>query len=193
MKMEALVASWMAEAESIARLVKDDFMPLNEQQLTYRVHVSQCNIRQLMEQVLSNNRRLLDGIEQAIPFAKATKGQQEYQPGFMGKYILDRMASARCNTKETKDQGVDVEDLSPEMLFLKITGQQNRFKELVTLCMSVDMNSSMVPFRLHGLIRLSIGEALEYLVLYQKRRFIMARHMVMLQGVRIQENEGVRV
>lgn len=181
MKMEVLSAHWLAETEQIIDWVQHTFIQLNEKQLTNNLHVSHCNIRQLMEHVLSNNQRLLACIECAILRAESIGIQKEYNPSYLGKYILNQIGFTMCTAKIKSNEKLTYGKKSAETIFLEIIDQQNRLKDLITLCKSLDMNSRIVPFRLFGLIKLSIAEIIDFLILDQKKHFIMARHIRMLQ------------
>lgn len=181
--MEEAAAQWIAETDRIIGLVQHEFIHLDEKQFHYKVHLSHCSISQIIQHILSTNRRLISSIELAIPVAHSTVQPEEYNPGYLRKYILNRKGFVSCNPNRIPGQDDDFRNLTTRILISKIIGQQNRIKELITLCKSLDMNRRVVPFRFFGLIKLSIAETIDYLILHQKSHFVMARHILMLQQI----------
>lgn len=181
--MEIHSAQWIAETDRIIGLMQHEFIHLNEKQLHYKVHVSSCNISQIILHVLSTGKSLLNCIERAMPVAKSIVQQEEYKPGYLVKYLFNRMSIKKCRPKRKIDKYIDTREQSSENLFQKIIDQQMRIKELVTLSKSLDMNKRVVPFYLFGLVKLSIAETFDYLILYQESHFRMARHILMLQQI----------
>lgn len=181
--MAEYAARWIAETERVIDLVQHEFMYLEEKQIYYKVHVNHCNIHQIILHVLSTNKSLIACLERAVPVAKPVVHHEEYKPGCLGRYLFERIGLKKCRPKRKSDQYTDIREQSSKNLFLEIIDQQMRIKELVTLCKTLDKNSRVVPFYLFGLVKLSIAETFDYLILHQKSQFRMARHILMLQQI----------
>ncbi len=67
------------------------------------------------------------------------------------------------------------------MVFSGLLEQQNKLKDFISVIHRLDMNKRIVPFRLFGLIKLSLAETLEYIMLVEKSHFTLARHLLKLQ------------
>jgi hypothetical protein len=180
MRNEEIVEQWLADSERLISLINSEFNSLNEEQLNYSVHIRHCNIRQIMQRLAKINALLIIAIERAIPEAKASGSTQEYKPRCIVKYFLNRDRFIQCNRRGT-DRNQHYPGLQDESVFAILTGQQNKLKELIALCRPTDINKRLVPFGLFGLIRLSIGETLDYLFICQKSHCRLARNILMLQ------------
>jgi hypothetical protein len=180
MRVEELTGQWLADADRSICLIGNEFATLNEKQLSYRVHIHRCNIRQIMQHLVKSNVSLITGIEHALPEAITSGKQPGFKAGWIGKYALRRAENIRCiirNPGITSPEALE----SAHGIITELIRQQNKLKDLIILCNKADLNIRLVPFMLFGLIKLSIGESVEYLFLCQKNHFRLARRILMLQ------------
>lgn len=181
MTIEECTIRWLIQLEKFICPIENDFIMLNEEQLEYRLHVRRCNIREIMDHLLDINTRLIQGMNQSIHLVKAYEGRQEYAPGWPGAYFLSSAGFTRCSSRG-KNRNFASEGNSGAHIFSALLQQENKLKDIISLSTSLDMNKKVVPFRLSGLIKLSLAETLEYNMLCQQSHFIQARHLLRLQN-----------
>ncbi len=181
MTTNELAELFLKETERILCETQSEFIPLNEEQLQHSVHIEQCNIRQIMQRLVTRNARLIASIESALPLAGIAGKQQEYEPGCLAKYIMKRFKFSRCIMNRKSARNHPSRELSGGNIFEVIIHQQYQLKELITLCVQADMNKKVVPFRLFGKLKFSLAETLEYLFLCQRSYFRLARQLLITQ------------
>jgi hypothetical protein len=180
MTIDECAEKWSIQIERIICILESEFLMLNEQQLTYRIHVRGCNIKEIMNQLYKLNAGLLHKMNQGISIPNEKKEKQEYEPGWPGKYFLSHTRFSVI----VKNEKMCFPSKSPagNNVFHGILEQQNKLKEFISLSARLDINKKIVPFRLFGLIKLTFAEAIEYAVLCQKSHFAIARHLLKLQS-----------
>jgi hypothetical protein len=176
MTMDECRAGWLIQIERTICLIENEFLLLNEVQLDYRLHVHRCNIREIMNHLCFTNARLILALNQGIMMANDNEDKQEYVPGWTAGYLLSQARPTRCIRPGRNNS------FAPEMkIFYELLQQQSKLKEFISVMSRLEMNKRMVPFRFFGIIKLSLAETMEYIILYQKNHFVMARHLMKLQ------------
>lgn len=179
MRAQELAAQLRADCDQIIYLINSDLSNLNEQQLAYSVHINRCNIRQIMQHLMNFNAMLIADIEKAICGMKPDGNHQVYKRHCLSKIALRRAERLRCNRRDFV-RNHEYPPSRDENTFLILVNQQNKLKELIALGEQTAINKKVIPFRFFGLLKLSIGEALEYLLICQKSHFRLAMQTMML-------------
>jgi len=180
MTVEECNKRWLIQIEQIICLTGQEFMILNEGQLNYRLHVRHCNIRQIIMHLIQTNARIINRMKQSLPKAYALVKNQEYKPSWAGRYFLAHARFTRCIYSGKRKNGQAAEN-SGVTNFTLMLNQESELKEIIALSAQLDMNRKVVPFRLSGLIKLSMAETLEYIMLCQKSHITLARHLLKIQ------------
>jgi hypothetical protein len=180
MTIEECTERWLIQIERIICLIENEFFLLNEEQLNYRLHVNRCNIGEIMSHLNNTNKRLILNLNQSIPMINAIEGKQEYAPGWAGRYFLSHARLNRC-VSTTRNRTLPGEGSSVNTIFSALLEQENKLKELIISSTRLDVNRKVVPFWFSGILKLSLGETLEYLVHCQQSHFTQARHLLKIQ------------
>jgi hypothetical protein len=175
MNAEELSREFILETNRVICLIERDFMHLTENQLHYQAHINHGNIGQIMLELTTANEKLLSMIDQALPSIKFSVTLPEYRRNFIAKYILARVDFRYEFQNYQKPMYIRETDI----LFEKIIHQQQKIKEFALLCLQVDLNQRAIPFPLFRMIRLSLAETLDYLILRQKAALIKSRNILM--------------
>jgi hypothetical protein len=144
------------------------------------VHVLRCNTRQILLHLLKCITPLIAALEHTLRLAETSGRLQGFKAGWIGKYALSRAEQFRCILKKYGFNKYDSREPGHRII-AELLIQQNKLKELILLCNRADLNKRVIPFLLFGVIKLSIGETMEYLILCQKSHFRLARRILMLQ------------
>lgn len=177
MTMEECSEKWLIQIEKFICLIENEFLMLNEKQLTYRLHIRHCNIKELMTAIYHTNAGLLASLNPSLP---VVEGIQKYKQTWVGRYFLSRAKVSRCLSKRENRFSLSKE-IAPNRIFSDLLVQENKLKEVIYSGYRLDMNKKAVPFKLAGLIKLSLGETLDYIVIYQQRHFTRARYLLKIQ------------
>jgi hypothetical protein len=180
MTIEECAERWLIQIERIICLLENEFFILNEEQLNYRLHVRGCSIREIMNHLFLKNARLLVMIDHGILTDEINEEKQDYEPGLTARYLLSHLRFTRCLNPGRKVYLPSKRSIPANVMY-RLLEQQTKLKEFISLRSRMDMNKRVVPFRLMGIIKLSLAETLEYTVLCQKNHFAVARHLLKLQ------------
>jgi len=179
MRVEEFAAKYRANCDHFIGQLNSDISKLNEKQLNYSPHIKRCSIRQIMEHLVKLNNSLISAIEQAVSTMKTGGMQADYKRGGLAKMAIRHAEHIHCYRGES-GQDHEYIDSQDENIFLILVKQQNKLKELIALCEQADINKKVIPFWFFGLLKLSIGETLEYLFICQKSHFRLAKQIMML-------------
>lgn len=180
MRVEELTEQWLADIERIICLTGSEFAPLNEKQFNYSVHIHRCNTRQILLHLLKCITPLILALEHALRETDTPGRLQGFHAGWIGKYAHRRAEHIRCIRKKQGIKGYESREPGHRIIE-ELIKQQNKLKELILLCNKADLNKRVIPFLFFGVIKLSIGETMEYLILCQKNHFRLTRRILMLQ------------
>lgn len=169
---------WMIQIERTICLIENEFLMLNEEKLGYRIHVHRCNIREIMDHLYFSNAGIIPSLNKGIMLAGPGAEKQEYRPGWAAKYLLSHIHLSRCTRPRYNRPSLLVPG---NKVFYELLEQQNKLTEFISIMSRLDINKKIVPFRLMGIIKLSLAEAMDYLIVYQKHHFTLARHLLKIQ------------
>ncbi len=133
-----------------------------------------------MNQLYAINSGLLSKIEQGIALSEANEGKQEFDPGWIARYLLSHSRFTRCMNPGRKEYFPLKRKITGSAMH-RLLDQQAKLKEHISSYARLNMNKRIVPFRLSGIIKLSLAETMEYAILCQKGHFAVARHLLKLQ------------
>ena len=180
MTIDECAEQWLIQIERIICLLDNEFFILNEEQLNYKLHVRGCSIVEIMNQLYIINARLLVKMDQGMAMTEANEDKQEFDPGWTARYLLSHSHFTRCINPGRKAYFPFKRNITGNVLF-RLLEQQNKLKEFIMSSARVDMNKKIVPFRLLGIIKLSLAETMEYTIRCEKSHFALARHLLKLQ------------
>jgi hypothetical protein len=179
MTTDECMEKWLIQIERTVCLIENEFLMLNEEHLDYRLHVHRCNIREIMHHLYFSNARLILALNQGIMVADTHEEKQEYTPGWTAGYLLSHIRLTRCPLSGRNKKPSP--GISGIKVFYGLLEQQNKLKEFISFISRLDMNKKIVPSGIFGIIKLSLAETMDYVILYQKHHFILARYLLKIQ------------
>ncbi len=180
MTIEECTERWGIQTEKIICRIENEFLLLNEKQLNYRIHVRHCNIREIMNCLYNSNARLLSEMDKSAPMAASNAGSREFVPGWAARVFLSHACPDHCRVN--RRNGLHPPEGPPgNTVFSGLLAQENKLKDFISSGSTLDMNKKVVPFRLFGIVKLSLAETLEYMMGCQQSHITRARNLVKIQ------------
>ena len=155
-------------------MIKREFSILRDGELNRTVHIHKCTINEMLINLMLFNDRMIEMIGKAMLRVKPDK-YSEYRRGLTALILLQL-------SRKVKGRPVKI-SLQVPVLFHRLQLQQQEIKKLITGCMKINLNKKKVNFIPMGIFRISIGDAIEYLLLCQNHYLVMARQILMLQNL----------
>lgn len=171
---------WLIQTERNICLIENEFGILNEDQFNYRQHVRHCNIKENMNFLYVRNSRLIPAMNRCKHMVNTVAGQQEFSPGWISGYFLSHARFVRCISAR-RNRHLPPEGISGKIILSRLLEQEYKLKEFISSSSPLDMNKRIVPFALWGLLKISLAETLEYMMLYHQGQFTRARHLLVIQ------------
>ncbi|WP_083470289.1 DinB family protein [Rufibacter tibetensis] len=174
MNTATFLSQLQQQAQAQKSLVQSEFLTLDQLELNFKLHATGWSILECLEHLNRYSRFYLPHVEQAISSAPASLTPQPVCYSWVGKKSLDVANPNGVKKHKTlKHMNPHNSQLTSEVLeeFLQ---HQNTLLQLLEAAAKVDVNKKAIPIEFFRLLKMRIGEALEFLVMHQQRHLQQA-------------------
>ena len=163
---------------------------LDEKSLNMQPAPGKWSMAQVIEHLNTYNRYYLPLVAKRMPAARKTQGNATYKPGWLGDYFVKSMYS------DVKTKGVIANKMSamkghiPDTLLngkttiAEFIADGEQLLLLLDAAKQVDMSSVKIPITIARWIKISMGDALRFLIAHQ------VRHMHQINNLLVSEKVG---
>lgn len=164
------IDKWKNEADRNLRIILEEFGQLNADQLNYSSHIYRCSIIEIM----SNLSKVNDGIIAPLEIRRHYETRiREFRISRTRMMLLEYSRNHRCRKGQSTGHPADVFEL--------LKYQQHQLKIQIDKLNNADLNCRLRTLRLFRIVKLTVGESIEYLLNCQWQHITQARRILMLQ------------
>jgi hypothetical protein len=181
MKSSQLLSSLADNVQSVITDVENEFLDLDESVLNYKSDTTSWSILECFEHLNRYNRFYNEKFENAIASSPQVNNAGEAKSNWIGRKFIAMMHPD--NKKKIKT----VKNMNP-MLGLQSKLNRSSVHEflrhqhvLLTILNSakhVDLNRANIPVEFFKLIKMRLGDALQFVIVHEQRHLIQARNVL---------------
>lgn len=164
------IDKWQDEADRNIRIILEEFGNLNADKLNYSSHIKQCSIIEIMSNLIKVNHQILNPFELRQPHRKRIS---KFRINNLRMLLLQYSGIHSCRKGQQSESATAVFEL--------LSNQQKILKALLLKLNETDLNCRIGALSLFRIIKLTVGESIEYLMYCQWQHITQARRILMLQ------------
>ncbi|RNI23500.1 DinB family protein [Rufibacter latericius] len=161
-----------AQAQEI--LVRSEFLAQDPAMLNVKPHATGWSILECLEHLNRYSRFYLPHVERALAATATPLAPQPVRYSWMGKKSIDLVNPANAKKHKTlKHMNPHNSQLTAAVLeeFLQ---HQSKLMQFLENAAKADLNQKAIPVEFFRLLKMRLGEALEFLLLHQQRHLQQA-------------------
>jgi hypothetical protein len=184
MTTKALINSLVQQIAEIKQKVETQFLNLDTEMLNWKETPQQWSILECFEHLNRYNRYYNVALEMAIEKKKGIPDAVVYESKWLGKYFIQMMNPQNAKKHKTlKHLNPQNSKLNRDTLTEFIT-HQSHLLQLLDAANHVDVNVKAIPVEFLRILKLSIGDALRFLVVHEQRHLQQAENALQKQHTR---------
>lgn len=181
MTTQTFIADLKSDLQAITDIVNNRFIPLTIDQLNWKESAEQWSILECFEHLNRYNRYYNIALENAVARQHKPVSDQQYQARWLGKLFIGMMDPKNTKRQRTMKHLNPVNSaLSTDTLHEFIRHQDHLLKILAEASQT-NLNKRLVPVEFLRLLKMSIGDALKFVVVHQKRHLHQAERALQKQ------------
>jgi hypothetical protein len=186
MKTQALLNKLKSDVEVINDVVKNDFYNLSEEKLNWEENLTRWSILECFEHLNRYSRYYVSAMEKALHVAENPPVNDELKSTWIGAKSISMMHPLNKKKQKTFKNMNPVNSKLDRSVLDEFLKHQEKLQILITKAESTDINRMKIPLEFFRLLKMTLGEALEFLIVHEQR------HLIQAQDVRskISENKS---
>jgi DinB superfamily len=174
---QQLIVQLQTDVKSIVKQVLEEFTPLSEAQLNQKEHAAKWSILECFQHLNLYSRYYLHAIELAIQKEKTAKSQPfvALKSTWIGKLSIQSMHPKNTKKQKTFKHMNPVNSKLDKSVLDEFLVHQQKLQNLVGAAGLIDLNSGKVPVEFFKLLKMNIGEALQFIVVHEQRHLLQAK------------------
>ncbi|MFK7981792.1 MAG: DinB family protein [Saprospiraceae bacterium] len=172
---QTLITNLIQNVENIISTVNKEFKPLTINQLNQKENIDKWSILECLEHLNRYHAYYNAAIKKGLAAAKSTTTNKPYKNGWFGKMSIDMMSPDNAKKQKAIAKFNPVgSQLTKETMTKFLTYQQ----ELLTLLEQAkgkNINQRKVPVEFFKLIKMKIGDALDFVITHERRHILQAQ------------------
>jgi uncharacterized damage-inducible protein DinB len=181
MKSSQLLSSLEDNVQSIITDVENDFRDLDETLLNYKPNPASWSILECFEHLNRYNRFYNEKFEQAIAKASQNKNETEAKSNWLGRKFIAMMHpdnKKKIKTVKTMNPMLGLQSKLGRSTIQEFLKHQHALLRLLDSAKRADLNESTIPVEFFRLIKMRLGDALQFVVVHEQRHLIQARNVL---------------
>jgi hypothetical protein len=184
MTTKELTDSLTRQIAEIKQKVETQFLNLDAEKLNWKETPQQWSILECFEHLNRYNRYYNVTLGMAIEKTMAIPEAVLYEPKWLGKYFVRMMDPQNVKKHKTlKHLNPQNSKLNRDTLTEFIT-HQSYLLQLLDAATPVDVNVKAIPVEFFRMLKLSIADALRFLVVHEQRHLQQAENALQKQHIR---------
>lgn len=180
MKSSQLLSSLADNVQSIITDVENEFLVLDEKVLNYKSTPERWSILECFEHLNRYNRFYNEKFEQRIATSSQSKSDEATSSWMGRKFIAMMHPDNKKKIKTVKNMNpmlglASKLDRSTLHEFLK---HQHALLRILDSAKRADLNRANIPVEFFRLIKMRLGDALQFVIVHEQRHLIQARNVL---------------
>ncbi|MBC3540552.1 DinB family protein [Rufibacter sediminis] len=175
MKPAPFLTQLQEQAHAQQEIIRSEFLPADAAALNFKPHASGWSVLECVEHLNRYSRFYLPHLERAITITQQPLLSQAVRYSWIGRKSLDVVNPLGSKKYKTlKHLNPHNSHLTPQVLdeFLQ---HQDKLLHLLEAAAKADLNKKAIPVEFFRLLKMRLGEALEFLLLHQQRHLLQAQ------------------
>jgi hypothetical protein len=177
MESHKLLQSLLQDVNNITRIVETDFTTLSDEQLNWKENQKSWSILECFEHLNRYSRYYNSTIEKAIRTSKASHKNEDPKSTWMGKKFINMMSPGNVKKQKTMGHLNPINSKLDKKVITEFLKHQQQLKSLVEQAEKSNLNSVKVPVEFLKLLKMNLGDALQFIVVHEQR------HLIQLQNI----------
>jgi hypothetical protein len=180
MKSSLLLSGLEDNVQSIITDVENEFLNLDDGVLNYKSTVTSWSILECFEHLNRYNRFYNEKFEQAI--ATSIQGNnQEAKSNWIGRKFIAMMHpdnKKKIKTVKNMNPMVGLQSKLDRSGIHEFVKHQHELLRILDAAKRADLNRSNVPVEFLRLLKMRLGDALQFVIVHEQRHLIQARNVL---------------
>jgi len=182
MKQQKLIARLKQEILSLIETVEHTFLALPLEELNWKENNKQWSALECVEHLNRYNRYYNAAIQIAIHSAAGSQGQ-EISSTWLGAKFINMMRPENKKKQKTFGRMNPAGSKLSKAVLQEFISRQQQLLTLLDEASQVDLNKGKVPVEFFKLLSLTIGDALQFVVVHEQRHVLQAMGAIKTQAV----------
>jgi hypothetical protein len=181
MKSSQLLSSLEDTVQSIIIDVENDFPDLDEGVLNYKSNPASWSILECFEHLNRYNRFYNEKFEQAIARSSHSKIEDEVKSNWLGRKFIAMMHpdnKKKIKTVKTMNPMIGLQSKLGRSTIHEFLKHQHALLRILDSAKRADLNQSTIPVEFFKLIKMRLGDALQFVIVHEQRHLIQARNVL---------------
>lgn len=174
MNSKELIDTLTEDVTEIIRITNDSFLPLDDAQLNWKENLEQWGILECLEHLNRYNQYYLGEITRVIALASQFAGTVEVRSSWIGKKSIRMMHPDNVKKQKTFARMNPVNSSLTRDVLQKFLDEQKELLNLLSRARNINLNKGKVPVEFFRLFSLSIGDALQFVIVHEQRHIKQA-------------------
>lgn len=171
---------WLERTDRNINMINREFSGLNNTRLNDTTHMQGYSIMDILMTMTLKNHHFIQLLEQALQRLPHNLAAKSYKMGWAWRILFRFLPGLPMKKRSARLLSGDIKKAD---LFLRLNDQYQKIADLILLHEKSDMNKSIVPFGKGGLLKISTGDFIEYMLAVQEKHLMYARRILMLQDL----------
>lgn len=182
MTNQEFIRQQIGEVRTMIDVVEGKFLPLDHDTLNWKETAERWSILECFEHLNRYNRYYNPALQNATRKMQARSGGKSYSSRWMGRLFINMM-----NPKNTKKQKT-LKHLNPVGSNLdggvlkEFISLQRSLITIIERAGHINLNKQAVPVEFFRLLKLSVGDAILFVVTHEKRHLVQAENVLQKQN-----------
>lgn len=173
MKTSEFLKALEACTVAISGAVKNDFYTLPDNILNYKAEASRWSILECFAHLNLYNRYYLKAIEDSL-LASAGQVEEDIRTTWIGRKSVRMMMPGNNKKQKTFRKMDPVYSVKDRTALDHFLNDQEKLMMLLQKAAHVNVNARKVPVEFFRLLKMNIGEALQFVVVHEQRHVLQA-------------------
>ncbi|QHL87851.1 DinB family protein [Nibribacter ruber] len=174
METHTFITQLQDRVQHVKATVQSEFLPLDAAALNFKPQPASWSILECLEHLNRYSRFYLPAFEKAIAQVPAAGSDEVVKYSWFGKKSLEMVNPASAKKHKTLQRMNPHNSQLSKAVLDEFLQHQDRLLQLLSRAATVDLNKKALPVEFFPLLKLRLGEALEFVVLHEQRHLQQA-------------------
>ncbi len=181
MKSSLLLSSLADNVQSIITDVENEFLDLDEAILNYKADQTSWSILECFEHLNRYNRFYNEKFERAIAASSQENKTDEVKSSWIGRKFIAMMHpdnKKKIKTVKNMNPMLGLQSKLNRSSVHEFLKHQHALLRLLDSAKRSDLNRAIIPVEFFRLIKMRLGDALQFVIVHEQRHLIQARNVL---------------
>ncbi len=176
MKQKELLHQLREQTSSIVEIVETEIIHLPYERLNWKSSMDQWSVFQCFEHLNLYNRYYLNALSRAIEALRSSDLAEKFEYTWIGRKSVDMMRPSNAKKQKTFKRMVPSASTLNIDVIKKFLDDQKVLLVLIDQSEKIDINDKLVPVEFFKLLKMNIGETIEFVVVHEQRHLQQAKN-----------------